>query len=133
MNAFFVIALFVVGLLTAVGMWMINLKAEKLGALGRWGTLLGVIVTIAMFVYSLYCIKDVNYNFLAVFGLSIGMALVWLLACGLAVGLFIIVGVGVYWIVTTLRQNSFRDMWRKLKADFASDIMHLKNWLEGEE
>lgn len=127
------IALFAVGLLTATGIWMINLNAGKFGALCRWGTLLGTIVTVMMFSYSMYYIKDVNYNLFAAFGLSVGMALVWLVACSLAVGVFIIVGVGVYWIVTTLRQNSFSDMWNKLKTDFRNDIVHLKNWMEGEE
>jgi len=133
MNVTFAVLLIFVGLVTAAGIWSINLKNDKWGMVARWGVLIGSIVLLGMFMYSLYYIKGVSYNFLIVFVLALALALVWLFACSMATGLGIIIGVGIYWMVSTFRKSSCREIWAKLKEDFHKDIVHFKAWIDGEE
>lgn len=133
MNAGFAVLLLITGLITAAGIWSVNLRAEKWGAAGRWSALIGSLVLMGMFIYSLYYIKSVPYNFLASVCLAVAMTLAWLFACSMAVGLFIIIVAGIYWIVSAFRKTSCREMWAKLREDFRNDIVHIKAWIDGEE
>ena len=61
------------------------------------------------------------------------MTIVWLLACGFAIGVLIILSVGTYWTVTTWKKTDFREFWANVKADFKAEIASLKSWIDDEE
>ncbi len=133
MSAFLTAGLIVCGLLTSSCIWILNLKIDRYGAAARWGSVIGIMLLLVMFVYSIYYVKGVDYSPGLTVGLSVGMTIVWLLACGFMVGVSAIVSVGVYWLINTWKKTDFREFWSEMKSDFKAEIDSLKSWIDDEE
>ena len=133
MSTMLTMGLIACGLLTAGCVWVVNLEIQKCGRAARIGSLLGVAVQLAMFVYSIHFVKGADYSWGLILILAIGMTIVWLLACGFAIGVLIILSVGTYWTVTTWKKTDFREFWANVKADFKAEIASLKSWIDDEE
>lgn len=133
MNVWFSFALVLTGFLTAACIWAINLKIKRSSMITRWGSLLGIAVLLAMFFYSIDIIKGSAYSIHTIIGLSVGITIVWIVACVLTMGVLIILTVGCYWVVSTLRKTSPKQFWENLKIDFKNNFEHIKAWIEGEE
>ncbi len=125
--------LIVCGLLTAGCVWVINLKIDGYGPAARWGSAVGIVLLLVMFVYSIHYVKGADYSRGLILALSIGMMMVWLLACGFAIGVLVIVSAGTYWLVTTWKKTDFREFWSGVKADFKAEVASLKSWIDDEE
>lgn len=133
MNTLLTLGLIICGLYTASCIWIINLKIERYEFLARRSSLIGLIIILVMFIYSIYFIKGVDYSFGVILGLSIGITIVWLLACGFAIGIFTIMTVGTYWLITTWKKTDFHELWSNIKLDFKAKITSLKSWIDDEE
>lgn len=127
------LGLILVGLLTAGCVWFINLNFEKYQAVARVGSLLGIALLLAMFVYSIHFVKGADYSWGLILALSLGMTIVWLLACGFTIGVTVILSVGTYWVVTTWKNTDFREFWASVKTDLKNEIAGLKSWFDDEE
>ena len=127
------LGLILVGLLTAGCIWFINLNFERYQAVARGGSLLGAVLLLAMFVYSIYFVKGADYAWWLIWALSFGMTIVWLLACGFTIGVAVILSAGTYWVVTTWKNTDFKEFWANVRLDFKNGIMNLKSWFDDEE
>ncbi len=133
MSTILTLGLILVGLFTASCIWFINLDFEKHQAVARGGSVLGVFLLLAMFVYSIHFVKGADYSWGLILSLSLGITIVWLLACGFTIGVAVILSVGTYWIVTTWRHTDFREFWSGVKSDFKNELASLKSWIDDEE
>lgn len=133
MNTLLTVALIASGLATAGLVWTINLQIQRYARLARWGSVLGVLSQLAIFVYSIDFVKGADYSPFLIFAIAFGMTVVWLLACGFAVGVFIILAVGLYWLITTYKQTDFHEFWGRVKNDFQNQINRVKSWIDDEE
>lgn len=127
------LGLILVGLLTAGCVWFINLNFERYQAVARGGSLFGIVLLLAMFVYSIHFVKGADYSWGLILALSLGMTIVWLLACGFTIGVAVILSVGTYWVVTTWKNTDFKEFWAGVKTDFKNEIAGLKSWFDDEE
>ena len=127
------LGLILVGLLTAGCVWFINLNFERYQAVARIGSVLGIASLLAMFVYSIHFVKGADYSWGLILALSLGMTIVWLLACGFTIGVSVILSVGTYWVVTTWKNTDFREFWASVKIDLKNEIAGLKSWFDDEE
>ena len=133
MSMLLTLGLIFCGLLTAGCVWILNLKIEKYEPFARWCSLAGIVVVLAMFIYSIHFVKGADYSWGLILALSVGITVVWLLACGFAIGLVAIVSSLAYWLVTTWKKTDFREFWANAKADFKAEIASLKSWIDDEE
>ena len=95
--------------------------------------MLGIALLLVMFIYSIHYVKGADYSRGLILALSVGMTIVWLLACGFTIGVLVIVSVGAYWLVTTWRKTDFREFWSGVKSDFKTEVASLKSWIDDEE
>ena len=133
MSTMLTAGLIVCGLLTAGCVWVLNLKLDGYGPAARWGSMLGIALLLVMFIYSIHYVKGADYSRGLILALSVGMTIVWLLACGFTIGVLVIVSVGAYWLVTTWRKTDFREFWSGVKSDFKTEVASLKSWIDDEE
>ena len=134
MSTLLTVGLIVCGFFTAACIWAINLKMfANYGRLVRIGSVIGIVLQLVMFVYSIHFVKGADYSWLLILGLSVASTIVWLLACGLALGTITIIGVGCYWSVTTWKKTNFKEYWLGVKTDIRNEINSLKSWLDDEE
>ncbi len=133
MSTLLTVGLIICGLLTAGCIWIINLKIDRYGPTARWGSVIGIVLIFTMFVYSIHYIKSTDYHWGIILALSIGITIVWLLACGFFIGVATIVSVGLYWLVTTWKKTDFKEFWANVKSDIKAKIKSLKSWIDDEE
>ncbi len=133
MSTLLTVGLIICGLLTAGCIWIINLKIDRYGPAARWGSVVGIALVLAMFVYSIHYVKGADYHWGVILALSVGITVVWLLACGFFIGVAAIVSVGLYWLVTTWKKTDFKEFWAGVKSDIKAEIESLKSWIDDEE
>lgn len=133
MTTWFTLLLFLIGILTAASVWAVNLDVRRFAPVSRLISMVGPIVLLGMFVYSIYFIKGANYSWLFIFLLSLVTTLVWIFAGGLLVGIVIILAVGGYWTGVTLRDANYAAFRRRFRRDFSYGWSRIKAWIEGEE
>ena len=132
MSTWFSILLVFVGLLIGASIWMINLKVRRFERCCRMTALFGPCVLLAMFMFSIYFIKGVNSSWLLLICLSMAMTVVWILAGLLMVGVLIILIVGGYWLIVTLKDTNYAVFRRRCRRDFSYCWREVKAWIEGE-
>lgn len=133
MTAWFTFLLFLIGILTAASLWAINLNVRRFAPASRLMAMVGPFVLLGMFIYSIYFIKGVNYSWLLILGLSLVTTMAWIFAGGLLIGVIIILAVGGYWTVVTLRDANYAAFRRRFRRDFSYGWSRVKAWIEGEE
>ena len=127
------LGLIVVGLLTSACVWLINLEFERFQPAARLGSLVGLFLLLAMFVYSIHFVKGADYSWGLILALSLGITIVWLLACGFTIGVAVILSVGTYWLVTTWKKTDLKEFWLGVKSDFKTEVANIKSLFDDEE
>lgn len=133
MDTWFSALLIVIGILTSGAIWAVNLNIRRFAPMSRLLAMVGPLVLLGMFIYSLYFVKGAGSSCLLIFFLSLGITLVWIAAGGLLVGVAIILAVGGYWTTTTLRDTNYAALWRRIRRDFSYSWNRIRAWIEGEE
>lgn len=133
MTTWFTFLLFLIGILTAASLWAVNLNVRRFAPASRLVSMVGPVVLFGMFIYSIYFIKGSNYSWVLILGLSLVTTLAWIFAGGLLVGVSIILAVGGYWTVVTLRDANYAAFRRRFRRDFSYGWSRIKAWIEGEE
>ncbi len=133
MTTWFTFLLFLIGILTAASLWAVNLNVRRFAPASRLMAMVGPVVLLGMFIYSIYFIKGSNYSWLLIFGLSLVTTMAWIFAGGLLIGVIIILAVGGYWTVVTLRDANYAAFRRRFRRDFSYGWSRIKAWIDGEE
>ncbi len=133
MTTWFSVLLVVAGLVISASIWAINLKVHRFERFSRMCALFGPFVLLVMFMYSIYFIKGAYYSWLMLICLSLGITIAWLCAGALLIGVLIILAVGGYWLVVTLRDTNYAAFRRRFRRDFSYGWRRIKAWIEGEE
>ena len=132
MTTLFSILILLISLLVSTSIWAVFLKIRRFERAFRTILLFGPAVLIGMQFYSLSVIKAADYPALTMIFLSLLYSVAFIILGLLLVGIIIIIAVGGYWLVTTLRQTGYKPFWRRFRRDFSYGWNRIKSWLEGE-
>ena len=132
MTTLFSVLVLLISMLVGISIWGIFLKIRRFERAFRIVLLFGPAILIGMQFYSLSVIKAADYSTLAMIFLSILYSLAFVILGLLLIGIIIIVAVGGYWLVTTLRKTGYKPFWRRFRRDFSYGWNRIKSWLEGE-
>ena len=132
MSTMLTLGLILIGLLTAGCVWLINLNFDKYQAVARIASLVGMVMLTIMFIYSIHFVKGADYSWGLIFSLSLGMAIVWLLACGFTIGVVVILSVGIYWVIINWKNVNIKECWAEMKSDIKNEIQNIKSLFDDE-
>ena len=133
MTTWFSLLSIVVGILVGAAIWSMILKIKRFEQISRLVAIVGAIVLIGMFIYSLSVIKGAAYSRLIITFLSLLYSAMYVVLGILTVGIMIILAVGGYWCVVNFRNTDFKVLWSRMRHDFLYGWERIKAWIEGEE
>ncbi|MBP5399173.1 MAG: hypothetical protein J6Y53_01990 [Alphaproteobacteria bacterium] len=133
MTVWFYLLLVILGLIQAMSLWVLNLKIIRFEFTARRLAFIVPWFLFGMLFYSNYFVKEEVYSFLMAVIISVALACAIVLAGVLLVGMIIILTVGTYWVVVTLRNTNYSVYKRRVRMDFSYAWNRIKAWIEGEE
>lgn len=133
MTAWFYFLLVMLGLVQAMALWVLNLKIVRFEFSARRLAFVVPWFLVGMLFYSNYFVKEEVYSFWTAVVISFALACAIVLAAVLLVGMLIILAVGSYWVVVTLRETNYSVYRRRVRMDFSYAWNRIKAWIEGEE
>lgn len=133
MTVWFYFSLVILGLIQAMALWVLNLKIMRFEFTARRLAFIVPWFLFGMLFYSNYFVKEEVYSFLTAIVISVALACAIVLAGVLLIGMIIILTVGTYWVVVTLRNTNYSVYKRRVRMDFSYAWNRIKAWIEGEE
>ena len=134
MTVWFYFSLVILGLIQAMALWVLNLKIIRFEFTARRLAFIVPWFLVGMLFYSNYFVKEEgSYSLLMAIVISVALACAIVLAGVLLIGMIIILVVGTYWVVVTLRETNYSVYRRRVRMDFSYAWHRIRAWLEGEE
>lgn len=134
MTVWFYFSLVILAMIQAMALWVLSLKIIRFEFTARRLAFLVPWFLVGMLFYSNYFVKEEgSYSLFTAIIISVALACAIVLAGVLLVGMIIILAVGTYWVVVTLRETNYSVYRRRVRMDFSYAWHRIKAWIEGEE